>query len=58
MKERLEKLLDRIIRLYGFEHFYTIHFAKECEKCSSEEELAILESIVTLHERHPLMNEE
>ena len=57
MKERLEKLLDRMIRVYGFENPYVIRFAKQCENCSSDEEVSALEFVVTLHERDPLIEE-
>ena len=32
MTELRENLLDRIIRVYGFEHKLTIWFAEQCEK--------------------------
>ena len=57
MKEKLEKLLDRMIRVYGFENPYVIRFAKQCENCSSDEEVSALEFVVTLHERDPLIEE-
>lgn len=57
MKEKLENLLDRMIRLYGFENPYVIRFAKQCENCSSDEEASALEFVVTLHERSPLTEE-
>lgn len=56
------RLLDKMIRIYGFEHPLVIQFAISCESYTSAE-LAplwdnILENIVKCHERHPYRGEE
>lgn len=52
-----EELLDRMIRLYGFEHAVVIEFAKLVESATFTNE--ILEAIVKAHEAYPIdMDEE
>lgn len=50
MKER-EKLLDRMIRIYGFEHELVIEFANMIEDPSFKTQH--LETLVKCHEKHP-----
>ena len=51
-----EKLLDRMIRIYGFEHDAVIEFAELIENDTFTDEM--LEIIVKAHEEHPLVEEE
>lgn len=51
-----EKLLDRMIRIYGFEHDAVIEFAELIENDTFTDEM--LEIIVKTHEEHPLVEEE
>ena len=55
MKER-EALLDRMIRIYGFEHEVVIDFARLVENPVFE--IEILETIVITHEKFPINIEE
>ena len=50
MKER-EKLLDRMIRIYGFEHELVIEFASMIEDPNFKTQH--LETLVKCHEKHP-----
>ena len=56
MTEFREKLLDRIIRIYGFEHKVTIFFARCCENPNLDDEY--LEHIVRDHETHPYIDDD
>ena len=47
-----EKLLDRMIKIYGFEHEVVIEFAKLIEKPMFTDEQ--LEALVMAHEAHPV----
>lgn len=56
------RLLDKMIRIYGFEHPLVIQFAVSCE-CYTSADLApmwdnILENIVKCHEKHLYRGEE
>ncbi|MBR3673863.1 MAG: hypothetical protein IKN65_06265 [Clostridia bacterium] len=51
-----EELLDRMIRIYGFEHEAVIAFAELIENNTFTDEM--LEVIVKAHEEHPLVEEE
>lgn len=51
-----EQLLDRMIRIYGFEHEAVIAFAELIEKDIFTDE--ILETIVKAHEEHPVVEDE
>ena len=55
MNER-EKLLDRMIKIYGFEHELVIEFAGMIENPNYKTE--ILETLVKCHEAHPQITEE
>ena len=59
MTELRENLLDRIIRIYGFEHKITIWFAKMCERYSQDNKVIdkILELIVKCNELIQYPNE-
>lgn len=59
MTELRENLLDRIIRIYGFEHKITIWFAKMCEIYSQDNKVIdkILELIVKCNELTQYPNE-
>ena len=50
-----EQLLDRMIRIYGFEHEITIQFARLMETNISDHDL---ETIVKTHEEFPQYEEE
>lgn len=55
MTEFREKLLTRMIHIYGFEHEITIEYAKILEKAPQTKEIDdILEIIVKYHEQYPL----
>ena len=47
-----EKLLDRMIRIYGFEHEVVIEFARMCESDNFTD--IDLEVIVEAHEANPI----
>ena len=51
-----EKLIDRMVRIYGFENPIVIEFCRMCERGEIIEEL--LELIVELHEKCPQLDEE
>lgn len=55
IKER-KALLDRMIRIYGFEHKAVIHFAKLVKNPVFK--TGLLETIVKTHEKFPANNEE
>lgn len=55
MKER-EQLLDRMIRIYGFEHELVIKFASMVE--DEHYKTKILETLVECHEAHPQFEKE
>ena len=62
MTEIRKKLLNRMIKIYGFEHLLVVQFAVSCESYISAD-LAplwdnILENIVKCHEEHPYRGEE
>ena len=56
------QLLDRMIRLYGFEHPLVVSFAEMCEKYTTPDQSAYwdkcLEAVVECHEQHPYCPEE
>ena len=59
MNELREKLLDRMIRIYGFEHEITISFAKLCETWDNTDTYdQALETLVKAHEEFPQIEEE
>ena len=50
-----EQLLDRMIRIYGFEHEIVIEFAKMCEEwLPTENNDKALETLVKCHEENPV----
>ena len=51
MTEYREKLLERVIRVYGFEHEVTIGFARLCENPDFSD--ACLEALCIAHECFP-----
>lgn len=54
-----EVLIERLIRIYGFEHKIVRDFCNLCEIFSNDElHDNILVSIVSAHEHHPQMGEE
>lgn len=59
MNTTREKLIDRMIRIYGFEHALVIQFAELCERCTNgatnDKKLTIL---VEAHEANPVLDEE
>jgi hypothetical protein len=59
MNATKEKLIDRMIRIYGFEHDLVIQFAGLCERyannATNDKMLAIL---VEAHEANPVLDKE
>lgn len=59
MNAMREKLLDRMIKIYGFESDIVIQFAELCERCIdnaiNNKMLAVL---VEAHEASPILNNE
>lgn len=55
MTEFRENLLDRMIRIYGFENPIVIDFAKLCDNPLFQDNL--LEQIVKAHEEFPAIDE-
>ena len=54
-----EKLIDRMIRIYGFENPIVIEFCRLCEKLEdTKEKDKLLEAIVKSHEESPDFDEE
>ena len=54
-----EKLIDRMIRIYGFENPIVIRFCKLCEVWEDTECMnRLLEMIVKAHEEYPNYNNE
>ena len=54
-----EQLLDRMIRIYGFEHGIVIDFAKMCETYPQGEQWdKALRVLVECHEASPYFEEE
>ena len=50
-----ERLLDRMIRIYGFEHEIVIEFARMCEEwLPTENNDKALEILVKCHEENPV----
>ena len=50
-----EQLLDRMIRIYGFEHEIAIEFARMCEEwLPTENNDKALETLVKCHEENPV----
>ena len=50
-----ERLLDRMIRIYGFEHEIVIEFARMCEEwLPTENNDKALETLVKCHEENPV----
>ena len=62
MNEFRNQLLDRMIRIYGFEHPLVVSFAEMCEKYTDEKSSAYwdkcLETVVDCHEKNPYFPEE
>lgn len=56
MTEYREKLIDRMIAIYGLEHPVVIHFAEVCEDKWWMDE--VLETVVKSHEENPYMGED
>ena len=54
-----EKLIDRMVRIYGFENPIVIDFCKLCEVWDDTEEMnRLLEVIVKSHEEFPQLDSE
>lgn len=59
MSEYRKNLIDRMIRLYGFEDEKVINFSNLCEKhVDSKEWDNVLRTLVITHEEYPVMDEE
>ena len=56
MSQKREELLDRMIRIYGFEHECVLSFAHLMELDTFTD--GALEAIVKAHEEYPMMAEE
>ena len=52
MNELREKLIDRMIRIYGFEHKMVVDFAKLCESTWISDKA--LTTMVECHEEYPV----
>lgn len=54
-----EKLIDRMVHIYGFENPIVIQFCKLCERLEdTEEKNTLLKVIVESHEEYPQFNTE
>ena len=54
-----EKLIDRMIRIYGFENPIVIWFCRLCEEWEDiEDRDRLLEVIVKAHEEYPQFDDE
>ena len=54
-----EKLIDRMIHIYGFENHIVIWFCRLCEKLEeTKEKDRLLEAIVKSHEEYPQFDTE
>lgn len=54
-----EKLIDRMIHIYGFENPNVIEFCRVCEEWEdTEEKNTLLEVIVEVNEEYPQFNTE
>ena len=54
-----EKLIDRMIHIYGFENPIVIKFCRLCEEWEeTEEKNRLLEVVVELNEEHPQFDTE
>lgn len=59
MNAQREQLIDRMIRLYGFEHEIVIYFASLCEKFdATEDNDKMLTVLVEAHEANPVIGED
>lgn len=59
MSEYRENLIDRMIRIYGFEHKITQAFANICETYPPTEIFDnTLKALVEAHEEHPVIEED
>lgn len=59
MSEMREQLLDRMIKIYGFEHEVAISFAHVCETYPTGDVYdGMLELLVECHEKNPVRAEE
>ena len=55
MTEYRKNLIDRMIRIYGFEHPLVIDFCKLCESAWMSDKA--LTTTVECHEEYPIMEE-
>ena len=59
MSDYRKNLIDRMIRLYGFEDEKVIDFANLCEKHTNSKEWDnVLWTLVITHEEFPVIDEE
>lgn len=57
MSDKRQRLIDRMIRIYGFEHQIVIDFCKLCESyADSEWNDQCLTTLVEAHEACPQLN--
>ena len=59
MTDYRKNLIDRMIRLYGFEDEKVIAFVNLCERYANSKEWDnVLQTLVITHEEYPVMDEE
>ena len=59
MSAKRNELINRMIRLYGFEHPFVIEFCKMCERWAQDEDHThLLEVFVISHEQCPIIDED
>ena len=54
MNDFRESLIDRMIKIYGYEHRYVIQFAKMCEKYPFNKKFGLKISPCPFPLQHPL----
>lgn len=58
MDAKRNELIDRMMRLYGFENPIVIEFCRLCEKWEGTDKEKLLETIVKSHEEFPQFDSE
>lgn len=59
MDAKRNELIDRMVRLYGFENSIVIKFCEACEGWAQDEEhTRLLEIIAIAHEQSPIKGED
>lgn len=57
MNKNRERMLDEMIRIYGFEHEVVIEFAKLCETWELDKD-NLLEAILKAHKEFPQIEDD